>query len=335
MVFVKKALLDRITRVETAGVGCGAWDMGNKGGVGIRIGIDGKDLTFVGMHLAPMEGMVMRRNQDWENICRRLVFSDDEQPDSFATGEREPLLSSKQDSNPPTGLYTPNNHIFLFGDLNYRTSHLPPTPLTYKQYPQPAHASPSSERVALQDLFTRDELTQERLANRTLHGFAEQPIDFAPTYKYSNAADLPGPTAEEESDTEELVLKEPSLWTWAKHRWPSWCDRILFYPPTNLTPGTYTSLPLLPSSDHRGVALHITLDLSSGEETLSNDLRISPPFPLDPEWKTRRATARRYEIIVGIASWFALTLEGNATIAVLLASGLGVVFLVRMFGQEL
>lgn len=65
MVFVRQEIKDRVTRMETAGVGVGAWEMGNKGGVGIRVTIDDKkEITFVGMHLAPMEGMVIRRNQD-------------------------------------------------------------------------------------------------------------------------------------------------------------------------------------------------------------------------------------------------------------------------------
>lgn len=193
--------------------------------------------------------------------------------------------------------------------------------------------SPSADRIAVPDLLIRDELTQERIASRTLHGFAEQPITFPPTYKYSPSASLPGPTASQDPSTEALVVKEPSAWTWAKHRWPSWCDRILFYPPTNLVAGIYTALPLLPSSDHRGVALHITLDLNGEEEEIDHDLRLEPPFPIDPNWEARRAVARRYEIVVGVASWFALTAEGNASLAVLLASGLGVVFLVRVFGM--
>jgi len=336
MVYVRKELKESISKVETAGVGVGVWEMGNKGGVGIRFDIDGKELTFLAMHLAPMEGCVIRRNQDWEDICRGLVFEQAGQGIGQAGTEQEPLLAGMKRT--ATGLYKKNNTIFLFGDLNYRTSHLPPGPSTYKTYPQPARPDdPPNTRIAVSDLLARDELTQERLEGRVLQGFAEEPITFPPTYKYSHSqTQLPGPQAAKEDSTDEsddsTLTREPSTWTWAKHRWPSWCDRILFYPPNGITPGTYTALPLLPSSDHRAVALHVTLDLSA-HDGVDGDLRVSPPFPLDLGWRTRRAAARRYEVAVGMASWPILTTEGNATLGGLLASALAVYFLFTMFGR--
>jgi hypothetical protein len=340
MVFVKKGLRDRVTSVETAGVGVGVWGMGKKGGVGIRLDIGGAEVTFVAMHLAPMEGSVLRRNRDWKDICRGLVFEDPEGVPNEANGavgtESQPLLAGTKRT--ATGLYKPKNHIFLFGDLNYRTSHFPPGPSTYKTYPQPSRPSDSpNNHMVLSDLLAHDQLTQERIEGRVLHGFAEQPIEFPPTYKYSHVRSaLPSPQVAKEDSTEdedETVVQEPSTWTWARHRWPSWCDRILFYPPAGITPGTYTALPLLPSSDHRAVALHVTLKPGSQKTQIKNDLRVSPPFPLDPDWKARRAAARRYEIAVGMASWVVLTTEGNATLVGLLGGGLAVYFLVRVFGQ--
>ncbi|KIW04718.1 uncharacterized protein PV09_04451 [Verruconis gallopava] len=343
MVFVKSELSSTVTSVETAGVGVGWLAMGNKGGVGIRLTVGGAELTFVAMHLAPMEGMVLRRNQDWQDICRGLVFDGDAKAASRGT-EREPLLLAGA-GRPASGLYKPKNHIFLFGDLNYRTSHLSPAPLAYKTFPQPASPSDSpSDRVPLPDLLARDQLTQERLEGRVLHGFSEAPITFPPTYKYSHvrssqpgpqAAKAGSPAAEGDSDaaTAAAVVQEPSTWTWARHRWPSWCDRILFYPPVGITPGMYTALPLLPSSDHRPVALHVTLDPKTQEEVVPNDLRITPPFELDQQWRARRAAARRYELAVGVASWIALTGEGNMTVACLLGGALSLYFLLRLYGQ--
>jgi len=338
LVFVKKELRSAVRSIETAGVGVGVWEMGNKGGVGIRLDVDATELTFVAMHLAPMEGYVERRNQDWQDICRGLVFRSDNSSGTAGT-ETEPLLAGSKRT--ASGLYKPKSHIFLFGDLNYRTSHLSPTETAHKTFPQPSLPDSSSNRIPLSELLTRDQLTLERQEGRTLHGFEEAPIKFPPTYKYSHSrSDVPGPqaakgdaaTADEEDD-ESAVVQEPSLWSWAKHRWPSWCDRILWYPPSGVNAGVYTALPLLPSSDHRPVALHITLQRGRQSEEVENDLRKAPPFALDEHWHSRRAAARRYEIVVGIASWFALTTEGQATVAGLIGGALAVYFLVQVFGQ--
>ena len=337
LVFVKKELKTKVQSIQTAGVGVGVWEMGNKGGVGVRIDIDGADLTFVAMHLAPMEGYVERRNQDWQDICQRLVFTWKQAGGTTGT-ETEPLLAGTKRT--ATGLYKPKSHIFLFGDLNYRTSHLSPTENAHKTFPQPAAPDSSSNRIPLSDLLARDQLTQERLEGRALHGFAEEPIKFPPTYKYSHGrADVPGPqAAKEDSATEDedenaALVQEPSIWSWAKHRWPSWCDRILFYPPAGMKAGRYTALPLLPSSDHRAVALHVTLQSDSSDQRLDNDLRMSPPFAIDEHWEVRRNAARRYEVVVGMASWVALTTEGQATVVGLLGGALAVYFLVQMFGH--
>jgi hypothetical protein len=339
LVYVKKSLADRVRRVEKAGVGVGVWEMGNKGGVGIRLDLDGTDLTFVAMHLAPMEELVQRRNQDWKDIVQGLVFGDAKNDARGA--ETEPLLKEQTTS----GLYKPESHIFLFGDLNYRTSHLAPTVSAHKTFPQPALPADSmNNRIPLPELLARDQLTQERLAGRVLHGFEEAPITFPPTYKYSHTrSEVPGPqagkddstaTEEEEVEVEGVEVQELSIWTWAKHRWPSWCDRIVYYPPTGITAGRYTALPLLPSSDHRAVALHVTLQRASRDQTIQDDLREKPPFTIDEQWKARRAAARRYEVVVGMASWVVLTSEGQATIAGLLGGALAVYVLVQVFGRR-
>lgn len=65
MVLAKREVKERVDWIQAGGCGVGVWEMGNKGGVGVRIGIDEKELTFVAMHLAPMEDALKRRNEDW------------------------------------------------------------------------------------------------------------------------------------------------------------------------------------------------------------------------------------------------------------------------------
>lgn len=329
MVFVKKEVKERVKWIQAGGCGVGVWEMGNKGGVGVRIGIDDKELTFVALHLAPMEGAVRRRNEDWKNIVQDLVFENvprnSARPRITTNDENEPLLShSKPTVQDGHGIYKASNFIFLAGDLNYRTSHEPPSKWSHHTYPQPqgfqqtGTAGSSVERLELQALFERDQLTAELSAERTLHGFTEMSINFAPTYKYS---------------TEDLTvaIEEPAdRWTWSKHRWPSWCDRILYLPQDGITPHVYDSLPLIPSSDHRGVALSVTVP--AGQESVAHrpeDLRDHPPFELSTDWRSRRSRARILEILVGIASYLALTYEGYAILVGIIGGAFGGYMLIK------
>ncbi|KAE9966741.1 hypothetical protein BLS_006818 [Venturia inaequalis] len=325
MVFVKKEVKERVKWIQAGGCGVGVWEMGNKGGVGVRIGIDDKELTFVAMHLAPMEGSVKRRNEDWKKIVQDLVFENvphkSVRPRAVTSDENEPLLANSrptvQDGH---GIYKAQNIIFLAGDLNYRTSHEPPSKWSHHTYPQPrgfqqaGTAGSQVERLELQALFERDQLTAELAAERTLHGFTERPINFAPTYKYN-------------TDGLAMAVEEPiDRWTWSKHRWPSWCDRILYFPPDAIIPHTYDSLPLIPSSDHRGVALSATLP---AESAVVHDADWRPPFELSKDWRSRRSRARSLEILVGIASYLALTYEGYAILVGIIGGAFGGYMLIK------
>ena len=48
--------------------------LANKGGVSIRIRYKDSYLCFIGSHLAADTSQVERRNQDYQEICRRLTF---------------------------------------------------------------------------------------------------------------------------------------------------------------------------------------------------------------------------------------------------------------------
>jgi hypothetical protein len=81
MIFVRQDHVGAVKRIETAGVGVGLLEMGNKGAVGVRLGYSTgasdneiMKLTFVAAP-APMEHALARRNEDWINIVSRLVFA--------------------------------------------------------------------------------------------------------------------------------------------------------------------------------------------------------------------------------------------------------------------
>ena len=85
MVFALRTHTDKITNIQTAGVGVGMHEMGNKGAVAVRLHYtvteDNDDtappleLTAIAAHLAPMEDGLSRRNEDWASIVRGLVFT--------------------------------------------------------------------------------------------------------------------------------------------------------------------------------------------------------------------------------------------------------------------
>lgn len=318
--------------MESGCVGVGVWDMGNKGAIGVRFSYSGIELTFVAAHLAAMESELTRRNQDWRDIVQRLVFSSTSQEREghatslSASSEDRPLLSiSPQDAS----LYKSTSHLFLAGDLNYRTSVLSPSPTDHIDiFPQP-DADPSAPNH-VSNLYSTDQLNQERLAGRTCHGLIEAPINFPPTYKYDSKEPFLTPD------------EELRKWHWAKHRWPSWCDRILFldvpswvkkdHPTAQITPLTYSALPLFPTSDHRAVALSVEVPLipipkPAGEE--GEDPRLHPPFDIDIDWKTKREQARRLEVIVGLGMYFTTTLEGAGIFAALIVGGIGAWYVLK------
>jgi hypothetical protein len=336
IVFAKDAAA--IQDLETGGVGVGLAEMGNKGAVGVRFTYhresSSTELTFVAAHLAAMEDALDRRNEDWKNIVQGLVFSSTSQEGRNATslsaaGEEQPLLSiSPRDAS----IYKPTSHLFLAGDLNYRTSTIKPSPSDHlDSFPQPHHDSSHPNHIAT--LFERDQLNQERVAGRTCHGLIEAPVKFPPTYKY---------------DPKEPFLtpdEDLSKWHWAKHRWPSWCDRILYldipswlksqHPEAKITTHRYTALPLFPTSDHRAVTLEVSVPLipipSPDEEAdhENKDPRANPPFDINIDWKSKRERARILELMAGFTMYFTTTAEGGGVVLAMVAGAIGAYFAIR------
>jgi len=330
MVFARADISYKVSWIDMAHVGFGVQEMGNKGAVGARLGytIDDDssktiDLTFVAAHLAPMEDALEQRNLDWKSIVERLVFSHKDIEGESNNEENTALLNHHRSSHSEDSrrdLFAPSSYVFLAGDLNYRTSNVSPTKADIVRFPRcnvssddPAHYS---------HLFKEDQLIREMRNGRSFHGLTEAPINFPPTYKYSDAA----------RQAAKLGIDTESEWKWSNHRWPSWCDRILFLDSPSwvgegghVKPRAYDALPLFPQSDHRPVALAATVPLTqstepSGLDHMDSRSRAVAPFAIDPSWKSRRDVARRKELVVGMLAYLGLTWEGNG---LLLASTLG------------
>ena len=336
MIFIRASLVPQISWVRVAGIGVGVQGMGNKGAVGVRLGLTTEEdesvqMTFVSAHLAPMEDGLKRRNRDWKHIVEGMVFvpeSSDKSEPRDGRSEDVPLLEGFAEGGPgATGMYTPKTYLFVAGDLNYRVSEVGPTAADVKHFPRPTNDMNDPQHFS--HLLVRDQLKQQLRAGKTLHNLTEAPITFPPTYKY-----LHDPSGALQDDNSEE-------WKWAIHRWPSWCDRILYLDLPNWTHEAvsaprieihnYKALPLFPTSDHRPVVLSVSIPLAAMQEppAFENHLEALSPFTIDGEWKGKRDLARKKEIFVGVLAYLGSTWEGSGLLLGTLLGGIGAWLIVR------
>ncbi len=92
----------------------------------------------------------------------------------------------------------------------------------------------------------------------------------------------------------------------------------------------YKALPLMASSDHRPVACSFSVpaeaipEPSDEEESGAKlDVRLVPPFGLNPLWMEQREAARTKEVVVGIAAYLGLTWEGRGILLAIIFGALG------------
>ncbi|OQV19290.1 Inositol polyphosphate 5-phosphatase OCRL-1 [Hypsibius exemplaris] len=157
LVYVLEKHAGHVKNVAAAHVGTGimGW-MGNKGGVGIRLEFHGSELCFVSAHFAAHTEEVERRNEDFRNICERMVFNQLQFPKRIKD----------------------HDIIMWLGDFNYRIFQL--------SRPEVQQLI-SEDRLA--DLVLYDQLQREMSQQKVFHGFREGRIRFRPTYKYDVGTD--------------------------------------------------------------------------------------------------------------------------------------------------
>ena len=143
----------------------------NKGACAVRFEYGLTPIVMVTSHLAAGANALLERLNDFMTIMQGLIFT------------RNITIQDHE-------------HIFWFGDLNYRISM-------------------SNERCryliengAFDELIANDQLREERANKAAFHDFNEGAIKFYPTYKFDKGTN--------QYDTSE------------KQRTPSWTDRILF-----------------------------------------------------------------------------------------------------------
>lgn len=190
VVYVKSTAQERLKFRYGMRVGVGLVDRWpNKGAVGVEISF-GQFCTmcFVSAHLAANETQVQERNSDWEKIMKRM-------------DNVEFITSCTSDSAVMPPLFHRYDHLFFFGDLNYR---LVPSMKTHHE-----NFLWVCDKINAEDyssLDSVDQLLAEREKRNIFVNFEEAPICFAPTYKIDSNSD-----------------------DYCKLRIPSYCDRILWH----------------------------------------------------------------------------------------------------------
>lgn len=153
IVFVKKELEPYVKNVAAETVGTGIMrKMGNKGGVAIRFDLHNTSICFINSHLAAHVDEYHRRNQDYHEICSRIVFNQFQPPRYIKD----------------------HDQIYWLGDLNYRIDDLSTDEI-----------KELVNQSAFDALLVYDQLKKQIQAKRVFEGFQEPPIKHWPTYKYN------------------------------------------------------------------------------------------------------------------------------------------------------
>ncbi|KAI0388576.1 DNase I-like protein [Xylariaceae sp. FL0594] len=353
-----------VLSLQSSDVGFGPGDMANKGAVGVRVvmekrGAQGEsshtEMTFVSAHLAAMEWNLDKRNKNWQAIVSGLLFEDPKKrlaapsltgtsPTQGPDSETEGLLGqdSREAAMQAISIYKPGSHLFVAGDLNYRISETSPGPDS--DFPDLDPESPNDYKRFL----AQDQLAAEMAAGRTLHGMSEAEIAFPPTYK------LEWQEEQQSRPGDQADCPDTPLWTWARHRWPGWCDRVLYLDIPQWVrrrPGlaraemnviAYDSLPPVRTSDHRAVFLRLAVPVLSPEalappDTVSSsetmDPRVRLPYPIDPQAWEHRRFVKKWEAAIGWSMLVSESKRSFAFVATLLLVGLSAWWLRSAYGS--
>nr|XP_046169338.1 type II inositol 1,4,5-trisphosphate 5-phosphatase isoform X2 [Oncorhynchus gorbuscha] len=158
--YVRNDHAKHISEMEAETVGTGIMGrMGNKGAVAIRFRFHNSDICVVNSHLAAHIEEYERRNQDYKDICSRLLFR-----------QHDPTLA-------PLAIMK-HDVVLWLGDLNYRLSDL--------------DVDNVKDLIAKKDfetLHSYDQLKRQIDEKAVFVGFVEGEIGFLPTYKYDTGSD--------------------------------------------------------------------------------------------------------------------------------------------------
>ncbi|KAI0074264.1 DNase I-like protein [Panus rudis PR-1116 ss-1] len=188
-------------------------------------------ITFVNSHLAAFDEMYDRRNADFHDLSKRVLFdvgSPSEQQKDSETAESGGGGASSSPMRVPLTMYQ-SDALFWMVDLNYRIN-LPDSDIR-------TLLAEASESGSLDILQRYDQLKLAMRTKKAFPHFAERKITHRPTYRYSAG-----------------VLSD-SLGYDVKRK-PAWTDRVLYMCSSvaAVQQTSYASHPSITMSDHKPVS---------------------------------------------------------------------------------
>ncbi|KAJ2700762.1 hypothetical protein H4218_001851 [Coemansia sp. IMI 209128] len=228
MVYARIDVAERVSDVQATSVGCGIMGMvGNKGAVAVRLTYLDTPLCFVCSHLAHDAAQVDRRNAQFHDLCKRLLFAG--RDGAPAADPLVPLGSGVHGAGRSLSVFD-HSYLVWLGDLNYRLAI------------DTGDMAEIMARGEHQSLLGLDQLRIAMINKQAFAGFEEAGIAFAPTYKY--------------------VLGTS---TYDEGRRPAWCDRVLWWTRPGCEGGvrslSYESVDSVMTSDHKPVRSRLELDV--------------------------------------------------------------------------
>ena len=238
MVFCHKAVAPHISQVACMDEATGLLHVvGNKGGLVVRMRVGQTTLAFVSCHLAAHEGddYLDRRNSDCAEILEGIRL-----PESVGC-------------QPDLSLVAQTDHVFWFGDLNYRLNLVQEGCTIVDPVCESMKGGKKMDKKTLataqfgvvkrlvdeqewKQLWSADQLSHSIKSDRVLRGFIEGTYDFAPTFK--------------------VQFEKPGM-HYNPERTPSYCDRILWRSDPslqgNVSQLSLGSSPQVSTSDHKPV----------------------------------------------------------------------------------
>ncbi|CAG8439804.1 7372_t:CDS:10 [Ambispora gerdemannii] len=284
MVFVRKEHVTIVKDVQTDSAGVGIMGMmGNKGGVSVRMRFHDSTICFVNCHLAADDTQVLRRNQDYLEICRRITFpiNPSYSVPSSPVSPITPIPTSPISATAASPNWLQNNipiavniggmigisggpapekaltifdsdRLIWMGDLNYRIEALPL-----------AEIKDLWEKRDFDVLLKFDQLSIQRTNKWAFDEFEEGQITFPPTYKYD--------------------VRTNNWDSSEKKRAPAWTDRILWRSKDSdgIKQLAYRSHIDITQSDHKPVSAIFTMKIKKILPYKQNEVYISIVRELD------------------------------------------------------
>ncbi|KAH8118813.1 DNase I-like protein [Phellopilus nigrolimitatus] len=239
---------------------------GNKGATALRLTLYSTVLTFVNAHLAAFDDLTERRNADFHDLSRRLLFSsvvshslnNSTAPDAESSGTTVTDAETVFQSDILFWMVS-TSIPYLVVDLVYQTADRA-VDLNYRidlpdsEVRQLISGGLEIRDYNIRDMLAYDQLTRARSEGKAFEGFREGRITHLPTYRFGAGI---------ATDDNGYDIK----------RRPAWTDRILYLPSPHIRikQTSYTAQAEMTMSDHRPISADFSVGVWEADASVYND----------------------------------------------------------------